>query len=117
MSSDVYIDFNENAPNEDLGNWIGHLGVISYFDVNLLDKLRDICYEHNGLVTEQAVQQAIFACQEFRNWCELVDAGTTQLTSPYDWIPGRWRDESPTKEHIQELLSANIGSKWSIRVD
>lgn len=117
MSSDVYIDFNEDAPNEDLGNWIGHLGVMSYYGMNLLDRLRDICYEHKGIVTEQAVQEAMSACQEFQNWCEAVDSGTISANSCYHWQPGRWRNESPSKENIEDLLSANLGSTWSVRVD
>jgi hypothetical protein len=116
MSSDVYIDFNEGMAGEDIGNWIGHLGVMSNYGFNLLERLQDICYKHKNVVTPKVVYLIGNACDDFAAWCQSVDNGA-DCDSPYVWVPGRWRTLCPTKESIQLLFENKYGSKWEIRVD
>jgi hypothetical protein len=116
MSSDVYIDFNEDKEGADYDR-IGHLGTISYYEINLLEQVRTLEVASGGVVTQwlpEAIERLFSAFQSWVAWANQNTMKASMLSS-CNWIPGS--NDFVAPHSVRMLFEENMGKTWQTRVD
>jgi hypothetical protein len=111
MSSDVYIDFNEDKDGADYDR-VGHLGLLSYYDTNLLEQIRTLVIASEGIVTSwlPEAMERIFA--NFEKWISEVNDNPFLAGNAYE-VPNDFMNPASVKTMFQE----NMGKTWQVRID
>lgn len=120
MSTDVYIDFNEDEEECETVR-IGHLGIMGhdimrYHNEDLIERFRTLHTASGGIVHEWVPEAAARLCKRFEYFVKKVESDTPYYAAGRPmWDKGF--DDFPTAKSIAGEFQENIGKTWGVRID
>lgn len=122
MSSDVYLDFNlgssgYHTTRQDTTR-IGHLGLMAYFQYDLVSALKMLIDATNGVVTDWLPIAAQNVCAKY--WADIKE----DLSHDAEWFSAKYgyhkpfdNEDYPRPEDLFNLFQSRVGQTWCLRVD